>query len=204
MTVKITQPIVKVEVVSDNPPIVKKEKEVKCQTPKRLRRPDVLQGTTLRIKANGYNIYVTLNCDPKTGRPLELFFSSSHLESMGWVALATRLSSLILQSYDAHINNLKVLANEYIQCEIPEPMLKKVWGETKGRNHNGVIQFIGRNLLALHKAIESDNTEIIKDAITPTAEVDESNFPPCNDCGGEVRLMDGCPTCIACGASKCS
>jgi hypothetical protein len=122
---------------------------------------------------------------------------------MGWVALATRLSSLILQSYDAHINNLKVLANEYIQCEIPEPMLKKVWGETKGRNHNGVIQFIGRNLLALHKAIESDNTEIIRDAIAPATEAEGSNFPPCNDCGGEVRLMDGCPTCIACGASKC-
>lgn len=213
MTIKIDQKIVGYSVKLDadetdaSTQLPEEKPPVETTIPKRLRRPDILNGTTLRIKANGFNIYMTVNCDPATSRPLELFFSSSHLESMAWVALATRLSSLILQSYDQHINNLGVLAREYIETEIPEPMMAKVWGEKKPRNHHGIIQLIGRNLLAFHKAFESNDQVVLKEAIASPDELDEqttdSNFPPCNECGGEIRLMDGCLTCTQCGDSKC-
>lgn len=180
----------------------------KSAFPKPVSRPEVLYGTTLRIRANGFNVYMTVNCDTD-GRPLELFFSSSHLESMAWAALATRLSSVILRSHDPHINTLEALAKEYIDTEIPEPIMAKVFGAKKGTTHNGIIQLIGRNLRALHRRmveVDSSNVQHVVETTPELAEavVDKIAQNPCPECGEEMKLLDGCMTCVeGCGYSKC-
>lgn len=169
--------------------------------PKKQKRPEILFGPTLKIKANGYNLYVTINCDDN-GRPLEIFFNSSHLESYEWVALATRLSSMILRSDDPKIANMNTLAEEFIKTESPNQIFGKVYGNKKGKTYNGVIQLIGYNLMSVSRkgllcieSVAKNNME---------CETQKSSLGVCDKCGSDnLQLMDGCPTCRDCGDSKC-
>jgi len=204
MTIKIAQKIVGYS-VSENSEV---EEAPKVKV-KKQKRPELLEGKTLKIKANGFNLYVTINFDADC-KPLELFFNSSHLESMSWVALATRLGSMILRSTDPAIANLEILAKEFIKTETPDVLFGKVRGHKKGSTHNGVIQLIGRNLLALDKEIKEDRkrsvtpVEDIEEEVKEEEQLDSSGGIPCPDCSTETVLMDGCPTCPSCGWSKCS
>ena len=174
--------------------------------PKKQKRPEILFGPTLKIKANGYNLYVTINCDDD-GRPLEIFFNSSHLESYEWVALATRLSSMILRSDDPKIANMNTLAEEFIKTESPNQIFGRVFGNKKGKTYNGVIQLIGYNLMSVSRkgllcmeAVAKANEEFDSEESKPQ----KASLGVCDKCGSDnLQLMDGCPTCRDCGDSKC-
>lgn len=196
---KIDKKIVGYSVSTDEKPEVEEKKPIA----KKKKRPEILFGSRLKIKANGYNIYVNISCD-QDGRPLEIFLNSSHLDSYEWVALATRLSSMILRSNDPQIANMDTLANEFIKTETPNRIFGKVYGNKKGKSYNGVIQLIGYNLLALSRKgllRPKETPALIEDQEEPQ----NASLGVCDKCGSDnLQLMDGCPTCRDCGDSKCS
>ena len=200
MTTKIDQPIIGYKSKSDE------SLEAKPSLPEQIKRPDLLSGYILRIRAGGFNIYMTIGYCPETNRPMELFFSSSHLDCAEWVAIATRLSSMILKSYDHHINNLNALATEYCETVSPKEIHGKVWGEKKPRFFKGLMPLIGYNLKALHDAMSSGDLSILKEATDMDAPIlpETPAQNPCPECQEEMQLMDGCYTCPACGWSKCA
>lgn len=68
----------------------------------RLVRPDILQGTTYKIKPfplDGESIYITVNNAEMDGqmRPVEVMINSKHTHSFAWVSAMTRMISAQLQ-----------------------------------------------------------------------------------------------------------
>jgi len=201
--VKIDKKIINAKVITDEPTPAPNVVEPKPR--KKQKRPEILYGSTLKLRASGYNIYVTINCDD-TGKPLEIFFNSSHLESYEWVALATRLSSMILRSSDTDIASLENLAHEFIKTEAPNRFFGKVINNKKGSEHNGVIQFIGRNLLVtsimgIQNAADVTNACPTNDIGRDPNHISAGNCPECGS--DHTTLMDKCLTCLDCGDSKC-
>jgi hypothetical protein len=175
---------------------------------KKHKRPELLPAVVLKVKAPHYNIYVVIAC--LNGQPFEIFFNSSHLESFEWVALATRIGSMILRSSDNHINKLEKLADEFIKTESPHRFFGKVYGNKKGSEHNGIVQFIGRNLVALNRTGVFDTGGLIDLNVTEEVAPHTENSTPntsagiCPKCQSEnTTMMDGCLTCLECGDSKC-
>lgn len=209
MAVKIDKKITGYSVVNENEQKNQTEKteEAASKSPKKTtlikqRRKDLLWGATVKIKTPDCNIYAAINHD-EAFKPMELFLNSSHLESMEWVALATRLASAMLKSSDPEINTLAFVAKEFIKTESPRQYLGKVLDSKKGQMHNGVIPHIGKNLLALDKRLVAKTKEEIpvpiKDA--PIADTSTGTCPECHS--DHTTLMDNCLTCLECGYSKC-
>lgn len=206
MTIKIDKKIVNAVVVVDAD---KPEKPVSKEPPLiKKKREDLLWGASVKIKTPDCNIYGSVNHDDDY-RPLELFLSSSHLESMEWVALATRLASAMLKSSDSELASLDFIAKEFIKTESPRVYLGKVLDSKKGMMHNGVIPHIGKNLLAVNKRLRAKAKNKLVDAeVAPSKPVEPTkpvvSAGGCPECFSDnTTLMDNCLTCLDCGYSKC-
>lgn len=218
MTIKIDKKIVNCSVVTEEKNeqenTTKEEKKPEVKRKKNTKRPEILWGVTTKVTTTDCNIYVTVNCDPDNDRPLEVFFSSSHLESMEWVALATRLASAILRVDDPEVANLDFIAKEFIKTESPGGYLAKVLDQKKGTMVNGVISHLGLTLLAINKRLKAKakmaNAEASADKSVepPVPEVTEekitSSAGTCPECfSNNTQLLDNCLTCLDCAYSKC-
>lgn len=228
--VKIDKKIVKASVKKEDTPeapeeaskpVPEKPKAMSTPTPKKKskKRPELLWGLTVKVTTPDCNIYVTVNVDDEH-RPLEVFFSSSHLESQEWVALATRLASSMLRSHDDEISSLDFIAKEFIKTESPGKYLGKVLDSKKGEMHNGIIQHLGKTLLAMSKRLKAlvrqdqlgqevaETTKSVEPKATavekPEKPISSSSAGTCPECfSTDTRLMDGCLTCMECSYSKC-
>ena len=217
MTVKIDTKIVNASVVKEvsEEPIEAPVATAAITLPKKkAKRPDLLEGFTAKVSTPDCNIYVTVNHD-EDYRPLEIFFSSSHLESLEWVALATRLASAILRTADEEVANLSFIAKEFMKTESPGKYLARILDQKKGQMTNGVIAHLGKTLLAIEKRLKA-KAKLVK-VVTTTVEEDTPNQDStqlestgiargdnCPECFADSwRMMDNCPTCTECGYSKC-
>ncbi len=191
-----------------------------------LERPEILMGSTYKIKTPQYEhaLYITINdmiLNPNTEyqerRPYEVFINSKNMEHFQWVLALTRvISAVFRKGGDA--------------CFLVDE-LKAVFDPQGGYFKKGGV-FMPSLVAEIGYAIEAHLKEIgmIKtvemdehqkkfldakrkefDALhSDTSTLDEEgSFPAkallCNKCQTKALvLMDGCMTCLNCGDSKCS
>jgi ribonucleoside-diphosphate reductase alpha chain len=140
------------------------------------KRPPNLQGSTVKIRTNFGNLYLTLN--HFGGQPFELFATlgksgkdtQAHTEALG------RLISLLLRS--------GVPVRGIIE------QLKGIGGSQPVFENDGVI-------LSLPDAIAQG----LERALGQTVEISKDDM--CPSCGAPTIHAEGCLRCVSCDYSKC-
>jgi ribonucleoside-diphosphate reductase alpha chain len=201
MAIKIDQKITKWSVVTEEQPQVTPEPVPPPPPPKPLKRPVILEGATYKLKnsAQGYNLYMTVNY--LEDKPFEIFLDSSHTESSQWVKALSRLMSAMLRSPDPNLD-VKFISRELMKVHSDQGY----HAGGKGGFVAGIVQHIGKTLAHLEKGPQKPSQSVSEPSVAPEPEV--STTPAigksCPECGSDMVLMDGCPTCTSCGYSKCS
>jgi len=168
-------------------------------------RPEVLPGTTTKVKTGCGNLYITIN-DDKESRPFELFTqmgkaggcAASQLEATG------RLVSLAFRSDVDYKEIVQQLKN--IRC--PSPIWEK--GERIFSCADAIAKVIEKKYC---KNGIDNNKEGQKEPAMKHSHDDDMNSNPknskgnmvgvCPDCGGALNHEEGCVKCGSCGFSKC-
>jgi ribonucleoside-diphosphate reductase alpha chain len=174
-------------------------------------RPEVVRGSTRRIRTGCGNLYATLNLDEE-GNPYEMFTrvgkaggcAASQLEAMG------RLITLLLRAKTP----IEVLIKQLQGISCHQPSFQ---GETKILSCADAVA----KALSLHSRREAKLTEqsleerkeVKSDAVEPVDKIkaiadnlrkDKEALArgACPDCGSPVFFQEGCKKCL-CGWSEC-
>ena len=226
MAIKISKRIVDYKIQKDDEPTAASaapqvpEKETMHED---IERPEELRGYTYKIKTplTDHALYITINnivlnrgTEDEQEYPFEIFINSKNMEHFQWVLALTRvLSAVFRKGGDATF-----LVDEMKQVFDPQggyfkkggrfmPTLVAEIGEVLETHMKKIGLIEDEELSAAHQAMlaekraEFENKDIIDGK-------DESSYPEsaqlCDKCNTKaVIMMDGCMTCLACGASKC-
>lgn len=191
-------------------------------------RPDMLQGSTYKIKTPGaeHALYITINdmilnpgTDHELRRPFEVFINSKNMDHFQWVVALTRVISAVFRKG----GDVTFLVEEMKAVFDPKggyfkkggrfmPSLVAEIGDAI-ESHMKMIGLIKDESLDEHRQQILDDKRAEYEAQQQTAEPEPaagpSEFPEtaqlCAKCYTKaVILMDGCMTCLNCGDSKCS
>jgi hypothetical protein len=194
------------------------------QMHEKLERPDMLLGTTYKIKTplSEHSLYVTINdiiLNPGTEhelrRPFEIFINSKNMDHFQWIVALTRIISAVFRKG----GDVTFLVDEMRSVFDPRggyfkkggkymPSLVAEIGDAI-ENHLRMIGLLKNHELDEHqkKLIESKRNEY--NAYVSNAEkTDPGEFPDgaqlCSKCHTKAMIkMDNCMTCLNCGESKC-
>lgn len=221
MAIKITEKITGYEVVKNEEP--KAESNV-VQMHEKLERPEVLAGTTYKIKTplTEHALYVTINdivLNPDTPherrRPFEIFINSKNMDHFQWVVALTRVISAVFRKG----GDVTFLVEELHSVFDPRGGYFK-----KGRYTPSIVAELGdvieRHLKMIglmpqdeldeqrRRLIAEKRAEIEAGAGSLQGEGAGGEFPAdaklCAKCSTKAVIpMDGCVTCLNCGDSKC-
>ena len=168
-----------------------------------LDRPEALEGNTYKLKWPGseHAIYLTINDIIVGGkrRPFEVFINSKNMEHFAWTVALTRMISAVFRrggDVSFVVEELKAVfdprGGAWMQGKYIPSILAAIGGVIE--QHLVTIGFIAGEGMGL----KSD----------PKAQVvglDAPKGKSCSSCGSyEMRMVEGCMTCAACGFSKCS
>ncbi|MGQ9425714.1 TSCPD domain-containing protein [Gilvimarinus sp. F26214L] len=192
------------------------------QMHEKLERPEVLQGTTYKVKTplSEHALYITINdvvLNPGTHhelrRPFEIFINSKNMEHFQWVVALTRVISAVFRKG----GDVTFLAEELKAVFDPQGGYFK----TGGRFMPSLVAEIGDTIETHLKAIGLLKTEELSDVqksvlaekrreydarhdLITSGDDYPSSAELCLKCHTKaVILMDGCKTCLSCGNSKC-
>ncbi len=188
-------------------------------------RPDALQGVSQRIDTGYGKVYVTINEDPETGQPFELFANIGH--SGGFTNSFTEaLAKVISTSLRSGVDPDEIVDE---LCGTRSP--KVAWD--KGEQIQSIPDAIGT---AMRRYLESEidkpypTQQTLEDAADAGADaevdgpqtdggaaaasnddddaiqdlIDAGESPECPDCGSlSLYYSEGCKTCESCGWSEC-
>lgn len=193
------------------------------QMHEKLERPELLQGATYKIKTplSDHALYITINdvilnpgTDHEVRRPFEIFINSKNLEHFQWVVALTRVISAVFRKG----GDVTFLVEELKAVFDPQGGYFK----SGGRFMPSLVAEIGDAIEAHMKSIGLIEDESLSAAQREVLEqkrqeydaknqlqADTGEFPAtaelCLKCHTKaVIMMDGCRTCLNCGASKCS
>ena len=226
MAIKISKRIVDYKIQKDDEPTAASaapqvpEKETMHED---IERPEELRGYTYKIKTplTDHALYITINnivlnrgTQDEQEYPFEIFINSKNMEHFQWVLALTRvLSAVFRKGGDATF-----LVDEMKQVFDPQggyfkkggrfmPSLVAEIGEVLETHMKKIGLIEDEELSAAHQAMLAEKRAEFanKDIIDGK---DESSYPEsaqlCDKCNTKaVIMMDGCMTCLACGASKC-
>lgn len=198
------------------------EQETLEQVHENLERPAQLEGSTYKIKTplSDHALYITINdvvlnpgTDHEVRRPFEIFINSKNLEHFQWVVALTRVISAVFRKG----GDVTFLVEELKAVFDPQGGYFK----SGGRFMPSLVAEIGDAIEAHMKQIGLIEVESLSDAQKDMlAEKQQAyeqkhntpatvgEFPPtatlCLKCHTKaVIILDGCKTCLSCGASKC-
>ena len=166
-----------------------------------LDRPAALDGRTYKLKwpLNEHAIYVTINDIVQDGRrrPFEIFINSKNMEHYAWTVALTRMISAVFRRG----GDVSFVVEELKAVFDPRG---GAWME--GRYVPSILAAIGgvieRHLIATG-FIRGEGLGLKAD---PKAEVKVvgGRGASCPMCGSlDLRMIEGCLTCAACGHSRC-
>jgi ribonucleoside-diphosphate reductase alpha chain len=167
-----------------------------------LDRPAALEGQTYKVKwpDSEHALYITINDIIIAGhrRPFEVFINSKNMEHFAWTVALTRMISAVFRRG----GDVSFVVEE----------LKAVFDPRGGAWMNGkyvpsILAAIGgvieRHLISIG-FIEGEGLGLKADPKAKVA-VMGGRGPSCPACGAfEMRMIEGCMTCGACGHSKCA
>ena len=169
-------------------------------------RPEILRGTTYKLKTAYGNLYITINEDEQG--PFEVFsqmgkaggFFAANLEAI------CRMISLSLRSgvhIDSVIRQIKGIRD-------PQPIWYK--GEMILSLPDAIAQILEKHMKSSQSKLDlqwgvSDAklAQPVKLTLEKGTEsmLDNGFAPACPDCGGVLTFQEGCAKCGACGFSRC-
>ncbi|WP_049723431.1 TSCPD domain-containing protein [Gilvimarinus polysaccharolyticus] len=185
-------------------------------------RPESLEGSTYKIKTplSDHALYITINdvvlnpgTDHEMRRPFEVFINSKNLEHFQWVVALTRVISAVFRKG----GDVTFLVEELKAVFDPQggyfksggrfmPSLVAEIGDAIETHMKRIGLIEGESLSDIQKEILAEKQEEFekKHKIKPGS----GDFPPtatlCLKCHTKaVIILDGCKTCLSCGASKC-
>lgn len=207
MVTKIDSEIIGYKVKEKEVPL---EKGIAVETmSETTKRPESLHGTTYKIKlpTEDSATYVTVNdiiLNPGTPqqerRPYEIFINSRNVIHRPWIDTLTRVLSAVFRKGGSY---------EFLVGELQSIVDPNGGGWYKGRYTKSLIAEIG-NVLESHIAnfeVEKISEKASADNTGPVPPMEEHSIDgatKCHTCGVKAVIRkDGCPTCLACGDSKC-
>lgn len=192
--IKINSKIVSFELKQQETPTVQTMHEG-------INRPDDIAGRTYKIKLPNeeYATYVTINdvvlnkgtINEET-RPFEIFINSKNTLHRQWIDTLTRVISAVFRKG----GEIGFLVEELKSISDPNG-----GGWYKGRYVKSLVSEIGH---VLEKHI-SNKPSVVETKVQAVATTDSiPGATKCPSCGALALVKkDGCPTCLACGDSKC-
>ncbi len=191
-----------------------------------LGRPELLRGSTYKLKPGGMDhaMYVTINdmvlnegTDQEQHRPFEIFINSKNMDQFQWVVALTRIMSAVFRKG----GDVTFLVEEMKAVFDPKG---GYWKPGTGVYMPSVVAEIGSVIedhlqrigllkkeglsAAQQELIASKRAQFEAAQASPASSEGEAAYPPsasmCDKCHQKaVIIMDGCATCLSCGASKC-
>ena len=190
----------------------------------KLERPDVLIGSTYKIKTpvSDHAMYVTINdimlnegTEHEHRRPFEIFINTKNLDHFQWIVALTRIISAVFRKG----GDVAFLTEELKAVFDP----RGGYWQPGGKFMPSIVAELGfvveRHLqtIGLMPAPEMDESRraLIEAKRKEWADRDkqadafaDQNYPEgaqlCAKCNtAAVVMMDGCMTCLSCGDSKC-
>lgn len=200
------------------------------QMHERVERPDVLIGSTYKIKTPlvEHAMYVTINdivLNPGTEheqrRPFEVFINSKSMEHFQWIVALTRIMSAVFRKggdVTFLVDEMKAVFDPrggYFKAGgVYMPSLVAEIGAVVEEHMKSIGLIHDPDLSDQQKALIAEKRAAYERANAPAANEsvavtgDGTTFPPsatmCHKCSTKALvLMDGCATCLNCGYSKC-
>jgi hypothetical protein len=190
----------------------------------RLQRPDVLIGSTYKIKTpvSDHAMYVTINdivlnegTENERRRPFEVFINSKNLDHYQWIVALTRIISAVFRKG----GDISFMVEELKAVFDP----RGGYWQPGGKFMPSIIAELGyvieKHLQTIGVLARPEMDEHLKDLIAKKKEEYEArkkqpdifaerHMPEgaqlCGKCSTPaVIMMDGCMTCLNCGDSKC-
>lgn len=182
-------------------------------------RPDVVHGSTYKIKTAYGKLYVTINND-ETGAPFEIF---SHLGKAGGFFAAkaeaiTRLMSLALRSGidpEEIIEQLKGIRGPTptwgedgkMILSLPDAIAQILDKHIHREQPNLNLDFKTPDIMPVSEEKIAESVQMADGFSTQQKEksiADIGEAPACPECSGMLEFTEGCLKCPLCGYSKCS
>jgi ribonucleoside-diphosphate reductase alpha chain len=167
-----------------------------------LDRPAALEGHTYKLKwpESEHALYITIN-DIVTGgrrRPFEIFINSKNMEHFAWTVALTRMISAVFRRG----GDVSFVVEELKAVFDPRG---GAWME--GRYVPSILAAIGgvieRHLVATG-FIAGEGMGLKSDPQAEVVNLPGTRGRACPRCGQyEMRMVEGCMTCLSCGHSKC-
>jgi len=167
-----------------------------------LDRPSSLEGHTYKLKwpESEHAIYITINDIVINGhrRPFEVFINSKNMEHFAWTVALTRMISAVFRrggDVSFVVEELKAVfdprGGAWMQGKYIPSILAAI---------GGVIE---RHLVAIG-FIEGEGKGLKTDPRAQVVNLPGTRGKACLRCGQyEMRMIEGCMTCGACGYSNC-
>ena len=168
-----------------------------------LDRPQALEGNTYKLKwpDSEHAIYITINDVVINGhrRPFEVFINSKNMEHFAWTVALTRMISAVFRrggDVSFVVEELKAVFDPRGGAWMAGKYVPSILAAIGGVIETHLVQ-IG--------FIEGEGMGLKTD---PKAEMmvagEKPRGPACPSCGQyDLRMVEGCMTCMSCGYSKC-
>ena len=230
MVVKISRKIKSYSVVQAADKAATAPRAEVIQMHERLERPEVLEGSTHKIKSPLFEhaLYVTINdivlnegTEHEQRRPFEIFINSKNMEHFQWAVALTRIMSAVFRKG----GDVTFLVEELKAVFDPRGGYYKAGGvymPSVVAELGGVIEDHMKRIGLIRTELSVEMQEVLarKRAEFETRSAESSasaNTTPAQESGGfpagatncpkcstrAVVVMDGCATCLSCGYSKC-
>jgi hypothetical protein len=207
MTTVISKKITDCKVVTDDHPDTVKHLH------ESMKRPEILCGSTFKIKTplSDHALYITINdivlnegTPDEEKRPFEVFINSKDMSHYQWVLALTRVISAVFRKGG--------------ECAFLIDELKSVFNPNggyfkKGKFMPSLVAEIGdvleTHLTCLGLYSKDDSLAVaakamIDEKLASKVGEDKKSGTLCDKCGEySVVMLDGCYTCVSCGASRC-
>lgn len=184
----------------------------KEQMHENLRRPDVLVGSTYKVKTpqSDHALYITINdvvlnqgTEHEELHPYEIFINSKNMEHFQWVVALTRVISAVFRKG----GDTTFLVEELKSTFDPKGGYFKKGGIFMPSLVAEIGCVIESHLMEIGK-IQAEELPPERKAFIASKKTEAGEYPPsatlCQKCMAKaVIIMDGCQTCLNCGDSKC-
>lgn len=179
-------------------------------------RPDALHGVSQRIDTGYGKVYITINDDPETGEPFELFANTGN--SGGFTgsfteALAKTISVALRSGVDPYeiVDKLEGIRSPKVAWDKGEQIqsIPDAFGTALRRYLDDEIDSPYPRQQTLE---ESADAEEVAGGVAASAAdrdatqdlIDAGESPECPSCGSlSLYFSEGCKTCESCGWSEC-
>ncbi len=194
------------------------------QMHEKLERPEVLVGSTYKIKTplSEHALYITINdiilndgTEHEQRRPFEMFINSKNMDHFQWIVALTRIVSAVFRKG----GDITFLAEELSAVFDPRggyfkkggrfmPSLVAEIGDVLDQ-HLRLIGMIPDEAMDEHLQKHLDEKRAEYERLKGASKDESSSdFPSeaelCVKCSTKAMIqMDGCLTCLNCGESKC-